>query len=183
LGNYNSHMLRMFPCDGVAKPEKLPDINKILKKTPIKPMAIKKTKEKTNETPIKVIAEEKSAELPTGCVCKYCGKTFSRKDVCKRHEKNNCKEKYKMDVKNHTIINNYQTINNIQNVQNNLQQNFNPFGQNVPINPFGKEDVSFLTNELMKSVVSNPDYGIPRLIRLIHFNPNIPQNQNVRLEK
>jgi len=34
----------------------------------------------------------------------------------------------------------------------------------------------------MKNILKNPDNGIPQLIRLIHFNPEQPQNQNVRLK-
>ena len=183
-GNYNSHMLRLYPCDGKRQVQDLPNIEGFLKKNPIKPMAVKKEKEvvREKEDVKELIVENITEKQANECLCKYCGKVFSRKDVCRRHEKNNCKEKLKMDIQQQTIINNYQTINNIQNVQNNLQQNFGGFDGNIPINPFGKEDVSFLTNELMKSVVSNPDYGIPRLIRLIHFNPQVPQNQNVRLK-
>ena len=76
----------------------------------------------------------------------------------------------------------YQYHNYQQNIQNNIQQNFGTFPCDATINPFGKEDISFLTNGIMKNIFQNPDVGIAQLIRLIHFNPEIPQNQNVRLK-
>lgn len=161
-GNYKAHLMRIFPCDGSEKKPTSP------------PPPEKEEKQLKIKIPVITTNDD---EL----TCRYCSKKFSRKDVCKRHEKNSCKEKQK-NV-NTTIINNYQTFNNYQqNIQNNLQQNFNQFSGDIPINPFGKEDISFLTNELMKNILKNPDYGIPRLIRLIHFNPHVPQNHNVRLK-
>ena len=117
--------------------------------------------------------------------CRFCDKIFSRKDVCTRHEKSNCKIKKNIninqDIHNQTIVNNFQTINNVNTI-NNFQQNINYNPSEINIHPFGKEDTSFLTNTIMKNILKNPDNGIPQLIRLIHFNPNIPQNQNVRLK-
>jgi len=159
-GNYKSHIMRIYPCDK----------NKLSINTP------------TNNLPENITIKPPILPHTNELICRYCSKKFSRKDVCKRHENNSCKEKKNIS-QNTTIINNYQTVNNFQqNIQNNLQQNFSHFSSDVPINPFGKEDISFLTNELMKNILKNPDYGIPRLIRLIHFNPQIPQNQNVRIK-
>lgn len=175
-GNYKTHQMRIFPCDGIKSTKNIhssPKPNSTETVEPPKKQSEYKPPNKPPVPPIKINEEE--------LTCKYCSKKFSRKDVCKRHEKNSCKEK--KNQQNTTIINNYQTVNNYQqNIQNNLQQNFNAFSSNIPINPFGKEDISFLTNELMKNILKNPDYGIPRLIRLIHFNPSVPQNHNVRLK-
>jgi len=158
FGNFNTHLLRLFPCS---------------------PKNIETTPISTQPYP-----------TPDELSCQFCKKTFSRKDICKRHEKYNCKDKKNIEIEQkkkeildelkktkQTIIN-FQTVNNFQqNIQNNIQQNFN-----YPIHPFGKEDISFLSNSLMKTIFSNPDQGIPKLIRLIHFNPEIPQNHNVRLK-
>lgn len=153
LGNYNSHIMRIFPCNS------------------------------KNENKEKIINNDVAENESQ---CKYCRKIFSRKDVCLRHEKSNCKnkkmfdcEKLKEEIKQ-TVINNFQTINNfntINNFQQNIQQN-----TNININPFGKEDTSFLTHSVMKNILKNPDNGIPQLIRLIHFNPEIPQNHNVKMK-
>ncbi len=155
LGNYNSHIMRIYPCNP---------------KTEINDKSNNSKNLEENETQ-----------------CKYCNKIFSRKDVCLRHEKSNCKnkkiiecEKMKEEIKQ-TVINNFQTVNNFNTI-NNYQQNNNYNNSNININPFGKEDTSFLTHTVMKNILKNPDSGIPQLIRLIHFNPEIPQNQNVKMQ-
>lgn len=160
LGNYNSHIMRIFPCTEV--------------------------KENIKVAPKKETVEIKIEE-ENNLSCKYCKKIFSRRDVCLRHERSNCKNRKEMEeenlseeIKKQTVINNFQTVNNFQTI-NNIQQNFN-YPQEPIINPFGKEDISFLTHGIMKNILKNPDCGIPQLIRLIHFNPEIPQNQNVRLK-
>lgn len=165
-GNYTSHMTRLFPC------------NEVIEETPPK----KKGGRKKVEPDYIEEPPEEFDEL----VCQYCNKKFSRKDVCLRHQKSNCKNKKSMDEKEdelkiQTIINNFQTVNNFQTI-NNIQQNININSTDSRINPFGKEDTSFLTHSVMKNILKNPDNGIPQLIRLIHFNPEIPQNQNVRLK-
>lgn len=189
-GNYNYHVMRIFPCD--VKKE-LVNYNKKTKKE-----IIAEENSYNNDDSIieEITANTEENEEVSELICMYCKKTFSRKDVCKRHEKYNCKNKkiFEKERENkklinelkktkQTIINNFQTVNNYQqNIQNNIQQNFNGFTSEIPINPFGKEDISFLTHGIMKNILKNPDNGIAQLIRLIHFNPEIPQNQNVRLK-
>lgn len=174
FGNYNYHIMRIFPCDFKNDQNDSSPTNKIIER----------------EQP-EITEEEENDEL----TCKYCKKRFSRRDVCRRHENFNCKnkkiiekekenKKLKEEIKmnKQTIINNFQTINNYQQNIQNIQQNFNNFNSEVNLNPFGKEDISFLTNGVMKNIFKNPDLGIAQLIRLIHFNPEIPQNHNVRLK-
>lgn len=174
FGNYNYHIMRIFPCDFKNDQNDSSPTNKIIER----------------EQP-EIAEEEENDEL----TCKYCKKRFSRRDVCRRHENFNCKnkkiiekekenKKLKEEIKmnKQTIINNFQTINNYQQNIQNIQQNFNNFNSEVNLNPFGKEDISFLTNGVMKNIFKNPDLGIAQLIRLIHFNPEIPQNHNVRLK-
>lgn len=160
-GNYKNHLRRKNPCFiglDIQKPEE----NEII------PIPEPEVEEKVEE--ISVFEEIEN-------MCPYCGKLFSRKDSLQRHKQKHCKKKPK---DNPTIINNYQTINNFQ---QNIQQNINQFNPNFSnINPFGQEDVSFLTSEVLKNIIKNPEAGIPQLISLIHFNPDIPQNQNVRLK-
>lgn len=189
-GNYNYHIMRIFPCDvkkELVNNDKKPKKNEIIN---------------SDNYDVEEVIEDNLSITNDDCeeinelICRYCKKNFSRKDVCQRHEKYNCKNKkiFEKERENkklinelkktkQTIINNFQTVNNYQqNIQNNIQQNFNGFNTEIPINPFGKEDISFLTHGIMKNILKNPDNGIAQLIRLIHFNPEIPQNQNVRLK-
>jgi hypothetical protein len=70
---------------------------------------------------------------------------------------------------NSILINN--TNNNI-NIVNNIYQT-------IKINPFGKEKLDMLTTDYMNKIIENPDSGIVKLIKFIHFNPEIPENHNV----
>lgn len=159
FGNYKNHLRRKNPCFIGLEIQKN-DTPKIIEEPKIE---------------FEQKADNNIDEIDN--ICSFCGKLFSRKDSLQRHQQNHCKKKPK---ENPTIINNYQTINNYQ---QNIQQNINQFNPNFSnINPFGQEDISFLTSEVLKNIIKNPEAGIPQLISLIHFNPDIPQNQNVRLK-
>jgi hypothetical protein len=63
-----------------------------------------------------------------------------------------------------TIINN--TTNNIT-----IQANVNNFGQ---------ECTQHLTNDFLSYCILNPRKGMSKLIENIHYNPDIPENHNIR---
>jgi hypothetical protein len=69
---------------------------------------------------------------------------------------------------------------NTQNIQtqNNIQQQNN----NITINAFGKEDISYILNnpKFMWSCLRNQHLGICDYITTKHFNGNHPENQNIR---
>ena len=78
-------------------------------------------------------------------------------------------------VINHNIS--QHTINNpIYNTQNVLNQTFN-------INAWGKENLGKVSEGLLKNAVYNPEDGIINLIKHVHFNPDTPENSNLRLKK
>jgi hypothetical protein len=55
---------------------------------------------------------------------------------------------------------------------------------NIHINNFGSENLSYLTPEFMKALMCDPNVGvndaIPEIVRHIHFNPDHPENHNVK---
>lgn len=64
-------------------------------------------------------------------------------------------------------------ITNNINIQNN---------QNILVlNDFGKEDTTYLTPEFMENCLLNLNKGMTSLIKEIHFNPDYPQNHNIKL--
>lgn len=79
---------------------------------------------------------------------------------------------YNTEIHNHII--NHNETKNINIVNNNL----NVF-HTEKLNAFGKENLDILTPGLLDSIIENPDSGIVKLIRFIHFNPNVPENRNV----
>ena len=108
--------------------------------------------------------------------CEYCHMKFTRMNNKNRHIKNNrcsaLKKKLMMNLNNTTnnTINN--TTNNI--TINNTQNNIN-------INCYGNEDISYITNDVLEEIVKKPMLGIPKLIKMIHLNPEHPENNNIKL--
>jgi len=97
------------------------------------------------------------------------------------HEKKIKKTKslniYSTEIHNHIntqIINHTDITENINITNNNL----NIYHQEK-INPFGKENLDYLTPDIMDKIIENPNGGIVNLIKIIHFNPDVPENRNV----
>jgi len=125
--------------------------------------------------------------------CSYCLKDYKNRNSLLRHiprcaarpllkeeiEKieNDIKKKINSDntIINNTINNN--TINNI-NTQNIIYLNSSNAEQLLP---FGKEDIEYLSKDMMKNIISQPELGILKLIQEVHFNDDKPQNQNIQM--
>jgi len=124
--------------------------------------------------------------------CRYCSKTFKYRQSRYRHELNICNKtensitikeydkeigKMKKQIENllinmSTITNNNNTITNSNNV--NMQQN-------ITINSYGKENLEYLTQDYLTSLLKIPYRSIPNLVKKIHFNPHHPENQNIKI--
>ena len=111
--------------------------------------------------------------------CPICEEKFQYPVAKYRHiRRNNCKAKtYNVTDKKYVVEN--QNITNIQNIHN--TQNIN---QNITINCFGNEDLTYLLedsniiqklNHFGKSGV----YGFPKILSDIHFNKNKPENNTI----
>ena len=48
------------------------------------------------------------------------------------------------------------------------------------MNPFGKENIDYLKEDYIKNAIKIPQFGLPNLIRLIHFNKDHPENMNIK---
>jgi alpha-glucosidase (family GH31 glycosyl hydrolase) len=73
------------------------------------------------------------------------------------------------------------TINNITNNINNVS---NCNNQNIQINVFGNEDLSYLTNDngiihRLRMYGKEGIYGLPKIIDDVHFNQERPENQTI----
>lgn len=126
--------------------------------------------------------------------CEYCNKNCSKK-MFKRHLREYCIyipenkrrsliEKYNNDKRNknkqlviqnnENVITNQSTINNTINHNNFNINNGNIINNNITfkINPLGKEDLSFLTNEDKMQILQQQFMGVPELIKKIHTHPS-----------
>ena len=143
--------------------------------------------------------------------CKYCNKSFKTSTSRYRHQRKYCKFKNKnkntndnkinsKEIKRMTKLINHllnqmkdnvtQDGNNIissniisnnkinKNTQINNTQNNN---QNLKINNYGEEDLSYITLETKKKLLIDPRNSITNLIDDTHFNSEHPENANMRI--
>tara|TARA_B100000963_G_scaffold300761_1_gene273226 strand:+ start:216 stop:1172 length:957 start_codon:yes stop_codon:yes gene_type:complete len=117
---------------------------------------------------------------PKSIKCEYCGLEFTRMNNKNRHiREKRCKFlKNNSEIfinNNQNIVNNNQKITN-NNIQNNIQNNVN-----IQINGYGKENLSYITKDILEDIINKPLSGIPKLIEMIHLNPEHPENSNIKL--
>ena len=145
--------------------------------------------DKKSETEFK--SETKLIEDNNKFKCQFCHKSFKHKSSFSRHLKKRCKIKNKIEIYNEESgigiteilnkINEFrpssQTINNYymstQNITNNTQ--------NIIINNYGKENISYITQATLHKIINGPFASIQRTNSLIHFNKDHPENMNVKM--
>ncbi len=102
----------------------------------------------------------------------------NNEDLNKKNEELNKKIDEIVKKNTHSITNNTQNITN-NNTQNITNINITPF----KINPFGKETFDKLNKKdilkIMTDTRNNGKHCFNKLIDLIHFNNNVPENQNI----
>ena len=102
------------------------------------------------------------------CMISFC----SRKSKSNHIKRDNCKAK--------SII--HARVPNIQNIDNSITNN-NNITNNIT-NNFGNERIDYLTydnlQEIFRKGINN---SIPYLIKEKHFNPNFPENNNIKANK
>jgi hypothetical protein len=134
---------------------------------------------------------QKERKLPS-VTCEYCNKTVSNKSL-KRHL-TICNKK-PVDITNIQIDNDVETriVNRVLEeikerfngvIQNNTYQTINNNNTTVfvNLNTFGNEDMTHLTNDFLSHCLMNPTKGITQLIENIHYNKDVPENNNIRFK-
>lgn len=125
--------------------------------------------------------------------CDTCLKKFTKKSNYVRHQKNKCNSKnslleqllnemkeQKNEIKllreqNREIINYDQSKKQKLNItQNNLQIN-----NNFKVVGFGKEDMSYITDEMCKKIFAQGEDCLLHFIKEKHFNDNHPEHSNI----
>lgn len=134
-------------------------------------------------------------------ICNYCGGQYTRKNNLNYHIKHFCKgteqkkgEKIsskKSDKSTEKILElekrideiskTSKVVNNFNNLTNNVQTINNQINNNYyQVNTYGKEKDIEISEDFLVKVIKNPIKGIPDLISMHHFNPEKPENHNVR---
>jgi len=141
--------------------------------------------------------------------CNYCNKTFTRKyglichlKICKIKKENDEKKeseqimiiekdkeieklKKQLEQTNNKILNTTNNNNNkILNTTNdncNNSNSNNNITQNITINNYGEENLKCLSEAYLSKLIKGAFTAIPKLIEKIHFNPEYPENQNIKI--
>ena len=165
---------KMTPNDPKMTPNETPNID------PKKPQMTHFVPKKTPKKPQKT---------PNEPICIYCNKSYSKMCHLRRHEKT-CKKKKEAEtlVINQTDkimkmekeieelkIYKIQTQNNITNTNSNNTTN------NIIINNYGDENLKHLRTKDFTGLLQGIYGAVPKLIKKIHFDPNHPENQNIKL--
>ena len=135
-----------------------------------------------------------SGHLKSHYNCRFCNKTYKYKQGRWKHEQkcqhsNNNKDLIIEELKSNieelkkTVE---QLITKIP--QNNeLKVNINKANRdinttnNVQINNYGAENIDYITDKVFRKLLQKPISAITRLIELKHFNPQHPENHNIRI--
>ena len=158
---------------------------------------------KTLQNPSKTLQNDSNKAC-----CEYCLREFTRRDNLARHygrckikknleenekkmekndEKNNDSEKntekqieslkdtvedllVELSNKNTTI---YNTTHNMTTHKNKII--------NIHINNYGSENTGYLKKDYLNNLLQGAFTAIPKLIEKIHFNPNHPENHNIKI--
>ena len=132
--------------------------------------------------------------------CRYCETTYCRPTLLNDHVKK-CekKEEYKLKLENELMMKELEKTKakeskpksiHIHDVNNSdLIVGDNNTMVNVTINAFGKEDMSHITQQVIEKLVykhlkfkGDNEGFIAELMRLIHANPEHPENHNVLMQ-
>ena len=127
-------------------------------------------------------------------VCSKCYKSFTRKDSLIRHVNGRCKIIDEYNSKNKIKEGIKNKLDKLLDEMFNMKKNYRDQGKIIidnkkniskfkknKINDFGEENLDYITEKIYKKLLAYPSSSIPKLIKKIHFNPNHPENHNVRI--
>lgn len=127
-------------------------------------------------------------------VCAFCLNEFSSKNNLVAHMKE-CTSGFNTSIfkeKEDFYINQIETmkeqINTLINKTGNTTFQINQkidqsiHNQNITINSYGNENLNYITDQDIKTLISQPHKCIPKFIEMVHYNENHPENHNIMIE-
>ena len=125
--------------------------------------------------------------------CEFCQKTFSRSDSLTRHKKKYClkyKKKFGSDILFENMKKELEKVKLEKEIMlNEMDKLIEKVGDtniqnqqiNIHINNFGTENIDYINEKFIKTLLEMPYKALPKLIKNIHFNPNHPENHNIMI--
>ena len=139
--------------------------------------------------------------------CPFCNKVYSRKDNLKVHIEKYCKnynfienEETRDITTNSTIINLKNQLDyekklrekdrehilelkkQVEMLLEKVGDTYNTNTYNIVINPFGQENTSYITGDIVRNFIKEGPYSsIPKLLEYIHFHPEHKENHNIKI--
>ena len=118
--------------------------------------------------------------------CEYCSNIFSRSDSLNRHY-SRCKVKKQELIlyQNEEIKQMKSEIEELKKakIQNNITNNNNSnntINNTININNYGDENIKHLKSKDYVNLLKGIYSAVPKLIKQIHFDPEHPENQNIK---
>lgn len=109
--------------------------------------------------------------------CNECHKKYSTVETLRIHKKK-CVSK---NNSNDNVIGNMTVTNNITNIQNQVIININNDNTKLNIKEFLHENLEHITDEFILKCAMKLDNGLIDFIKTIRFNPDHPENMNVKI--
>jgi len=120
-------------------------------------------------------------EIPVDIKCEYCSKEFTTTGNLKYHQKHNCKNRKDQLEEENKILK--EKVKELEKRPTTINDNSTTFNI-IVVNNYENTDLSKLTDKTYNKILVGADEAhqiIPRLLKEIHFNPNIPENHNICL--
>jgi hypothetical protein len=123
-------------------------------------------------------------EIPIDIKCEYCDKDFSSMQNLKYHQKHNCKQKdHILEEENKRLKEENRKLKEQKTETKNVTINNNGNTFNIFIvNNYDETKFDKLTDRTYNKIIRDSDEAyqiIPRLIKEVHFNPDMPENHNI----
>ena len=108
-------------------------------------------------------------------MCSNCNKEFNSKTTLWRH-RNKCKTNKELHTNN--ILNDNRSLVDNSTTNNTLNQNMNVDGD-VKLVKFGNENLSYISDDIFKSILGRGFKSVEELVDHSHFHPDHPENYNI----
>ena len=185
LSNFKNHLNRKFHCKPILRDI---SIEKIKKFYNIEEEYIKQNL----SSKIPITSSNIYPKNEDNTICEYCNKKLSSYKNKWRHQKS-CKVKNTiidqnkiLQKQNNDLLEQVDELikkvsslekSNISNFKNN---NINSF-KKIQVNNYGCENIDYITDKVFKKLLNTPLSAIPKLIELKYFNPEHPENHNIKI--